>query len=120
LAAGLALLLAVIPPAGSGKNKQPETAYAVVTGTVFRETGMAFAGADVTLAAPGRSKEARKFKKMRAVTSTRGEFVFRLPAAPMEYLLTVRAPGYQPQEKPVSISAEDRVDVFFKLEPASK
>lgn len=81
---------------------------------------MAFAGADVTLAAGGDSREARKFKKMRAVTSSRGEFVFRLPAAPMQYVLSVRASGYQPQEKPVSISAEDRVDVFFKLELASK
>ncbi len=81
---------------------------------------MAFAGADVTLAAVGDSKEARKFKKMRVVTSPRGEFVFRLPAAAVQYLLSVRASGYQLQEKTVSISAEDRVDVFFRLEPASK
>lgn len=101
-------------------NKGPETPYALVTGTVFRETGMSFSGAEVTLAAAGESKEARKFKKMRASTSPRGEFVFRLPAAPMQYTLSVRASGYQPQEKTVTISGEDRIDVFFKLEPASK
>ncbi len=120
--AGAALLLSAVGAltAGSDKQKQAEAPYALVTGTVFRETGMSFSGAEVTLAAVGDSKEARKFKKMRVATSPRGEFAFRLPAAPMQYALSVRASGYQPQQKPVTISGEDRIDVFFKLEPASK
>lgn len=119
--AGAALLVSGAgPAAGSDKNKQSQAPYALITGTVFRETGMAFAGADVTVAAAGDSKEARKFKKMHVVTSPRGEFVFRLPAVAMQYTLSVRASGYQSQEKPVTVSGEDRIDVFFKLEPASK
>jgi hypothetical protein len=120
--AGVALLFsaAAALAAGSGKDKQSQTTYALVAGTVFRETGMAFGGAEVAVAASGDSREARKFKKMRFVTSPRGEFVFRLPAAPMQYTLRVAAPGYQAQEKTVAISGEDRIDVFFKLEPASR
>lgn len=106
--------------AGSGKSKKEQPPYALVTGTVFRETGVALAGAQVTMAAVGDSKEARKAKKILAVTSPRGEFVIRVAAAPMCYTLSVKASGYQPREKPVAIAAEDRIDVFFRMEPASK
>jgi hypothetical protein len=118
-AAGLALLL---PGAQAlcGKDKKTPPAYALVTGTVFRETGISFPGVDVEIAAAGDSQAARKFKKIRVVTSPRGEFVARLPASPMSYTVTVKAPGYQPQEKNVTITADDTVDVFFRLEPESK
>ncbi|MGE5569830.1 MAG: carboxypeptidase-like regulatory domain-containing protein [Rhodospirillales bacterium] len=104
----------------AGEDKSKSEAYAVVSGTVFRDNGMSFPGVEVTLEAAAESKVARKFKKMRASTSPRGEFVFRLPAEPAQYRLIVRAPGYETQEKPVVISGEDRIDVFFKMEPASK
>jgi hypothetical protein len=114
------LLLAAAVQGGVDGKKQNQAVYALVSGTVFKDTGMAFSGAEVTLAAVGDAKEARKFKKMRVATSPRGEFTFRLPAVPMQYTLSVRASGYRPQEKPVTIFAEDRIDVFFTLEPASK
>jgi hypothetical protein len=105
---------------GVDKAKREQAPYALITGTVFRETGLAFPGVELTLAAAENSKEARKFKKMRGATSPRGEFVLRVPAAPMNFTLTAKAPGYQAQEKPVTVTGEDRIDVFFRLEPASK
>jgi hypothetical protein len=117
---GLVLLGAGTGAGGADKGKPGRAPYALVTGTVFRETGMAFPGAEVALTAAGDSKEARKFKEMKCVTSQRGEFVMRLRAAPMSYSVRAKAPGYQPQEKVVTVTAEDRVDVFFQLERASK
>lgn len=116
----MVLLGSVAGAAGSDKAKKEQAPSALIAGTVFRETGMALAGAQVTLAAEGDSKEARKFKKIQVQTSLRGEFVIRLAAVPMRYTLSVKAPGYQLQEKPVTITGEDRMDVFFRLEPASK
>ncbi|MGO9093875.1 MAG: carboxypeptidase-like regulatory domain-containing protein [Bryobacteraceae bacterium] len=122
LAAALGLVLFGTGTAAGGadKPKQGPATYAVVAGTVFRETGMAFPGAELALTAVGDSKEARKFKEMKCVTSQRGEFLMRLPAAPMSYLLRAKAPGYRPQGKVVTVTADDRVDVFFQLERASK
>jgi hypothetical protein len=57
---------------------------------------------------------------MKCVTSQRGEFVIRLPALPMSYTVRAKAPGYRPQEKAVTVTADDRVEVFFQLERASK
>lgn len=115
----LAAALAAAVVAGEKRPKAPPV-YALVTGTVFHENGLSFAGAQVTLAAEGDSPEARKFKKIQVVTSQRGEFAIRLPARPMNYSLTASAPGYQSLTKPVAVTADERVDVFFQLEPASK
>ena len=119
-ALGLVLLGSGSAARGADKPKPGSAPYAVVTGTVFRETGMAFPGAEVALTASGDSKEARKFKEMKCVTSQRGEFVIRLPALPMSYTVRAKAPGYRPQEKAVTVTADDRVEVFFQLERASK
>lgn len=119
-AVGLLLLAAGTTAGGADKARHAQAPYALVTGTVFRETGMAFPGAEVSLAAAGDAKEARKFKEMKCVTSERGEFVMRLPALPMSYTVRAKAPGYRPQEKVVAVTAEDHVDVFFQLERASK
>ena len=106
--------------AAAAKDKQKAVSYALVAGTVFRDTGYALAGAELELASAGRAEPGRKFKTMKAVSDSRGEFAFRIPPLASEFKLSVRAPGYEQQEKPVTISGEERVDVFFKLEPASK
>jgi Carboxypeptidase regulatory-like domain len=105
---------------GVDQGQRAQAPYALITGTVFRETGLAFPGAEVTLAAAGDSKGARKFKKIQVATSARGEFVLRVPAATMSFTVTAKASGYRAQEKPVTVTGEDRMDVFFRLEPASK
>ena len=117
----LALFAAALAVSASGAGKRAKTppAYALVAGTVFHENGMSFAGAEVTLSAEGDSAEARRFRRIQVTASPRGEFAIRVPAAPMHYVLTASAPGYQPQRKPAVVSAEERVDVFFQLEPAS-
>jgi hypothetical protein len=38
----------------------------------------------------------------------------------MSYVLRAKAPGYQPQGKLVTVTADERLDVFFQLERASK
>jgi hypothetical protein len=118
----LALLAAILAAGLSAAEKRPKTppAQAVVAGTVFHENGLSFPGAKVTLVAEGDSAQARKFKKIEVVTSPRGEFAIRVPAGPMNYTLTATAKGSQTQSKPVAISADERVDVFFQLSPASK
>jgi hypothetical protein len=92
----------------------------LVAGTVFREDGRSLPGAEVELSPAANPQAARKSKKMKAVADARGEFAFRVPTAELDYTLTASAPGYQPQEKTVKVGGEVRVDVFFRLEAASK
>jgi hypothetical protein len=120
----VAALVAVCLPeavaAGAGKDKKAEASYALVAGTVFRESGFSLAGAEVELTAAGQSSAAHKFKKLKALSDARGEFSFRVPPAAGEYRLTVKAAGYETQDKPARVNGEERVDVFFSLQPASK
>jgi len=101
-------------------DKKSKQAQALIAGTVFRDTGFTLAGAEIILVPLGDSKDARNTKKMQAISDGRGEFALRVPALPSQYKLSVRAPGYKPQEKTVTIAADERLDVFFRLEPASK
>ncbi len=118
VAACLAGLALASPP---DKKKQPQPETALIAGTVFRETGMALAGADVTLAPlAGDSKEKRRIKKIEALTDSRGEFAFRVPAVPSRYSVSVKAAGYSAQQKEVTVASDERIDVFFRLETASK
>lgn len=123
LVASFVLLAGSLPAtlfAAFGEKKRAPASYALIAGTVFRDTGLSLAGAEVTLLAQQGPGRAGKPKKITVLADSRGEFAVRVPAAPMRYNVSARAPGYQPQEKSVSVSGEDRVDVFFRLEPASK
>jgi hypothetical protein len=119
----LALALAVLllgtgaVSAGADRKKQPP-AYALVAGTVFRDTGMSLAGAEVAIEIV--AAENSKPRKWKAVTDARGEFAVRLPAVAASYKVTAGARGYEPQQKTIQMAGEDRVDVFFRLDPASK
>ena len=101
------------------KDKKSPTAYALIFGTVFRENGMSLPGADVEIAADA-STGGQKFKKQKAVSDARGEFAFRVPPVPAKLKVSVKADGYSPQDKEVAVTAEERIDVFFRLVPASK
>jgi len=83
--------------------------YALIYGTVFRPTGHAMAGADILLQPEGG-------KVQKAKSSPRGEFTFRVPAKPLRYTVTVKAAGFKTESKPVSVQADERVDVTFLLE----
>jgi hypothetical protein len=93
-----------------------------VTGTVFQSSGFLLRGAEVELV-PQPAKEGNaaktkvKVKRMTGRTNEMGEFVFRVPALPIDYLVRARARGFVAQEKTVTISGEERQDVLFHLDP---
>lgn len=116
--ATLLLAAAAVPAAGQKKGDVP---HALVSGTVFAESGMALQRADVILRpAPDAPKEVRKLKKTRYTTDSRGEFAIRVPAVPAVYTLVVSAEGFESQEKEISVQGVDDINVFISLHPASK
>jgi hypothetical protein len=106
------------------KSKEPRTpqepAVAIIVGTVFRSTGLTLPGAEVTLTPVQEPGQSVKLKKVKVLTDARGEFAVRVPPVAAKYTVAAKAPGYQPQEKPATITGEDRLTVFFQLEAASK
>ena len=120
------LLAAFLPRAAAAKKKPALDTYAIVSGSVFNDSGYALPGADATLAPEGQSgsssdgSSSGKVKPMQAVSSARGEFVFHVPPGPANYSVTVAAKGYQSQRKTVSVQDQERVEVTFQLEPKSK
>jgi hypothetical protein len=94
---------------------QNPSAYALIAGSVFRESGHAFPGVEVKLLPAQKSK---KFKEQSVRTTPRGEFLFRLPAEAMEYEVSVSVSGYRPESKRVKIVGDERVDENFLLERA--
>jgi len=117
----ICLLILAIPLAGAGKKKTVPEAYSIVAGTVFRESGFALPQAEVTLIPnPQQDGLAVKVKKLSTVSDARGEFVFRVPAASMQYTVRVAAKGYHGEEKTVNVQGEERADVTFQLHEESK
>lgn len=110
--------IAVAPAIAKKKDKSEP--FALVAGTVFREPGFALPGAEVSLKPEPDAQSTVKVKPAKLISSPRGEFVFRVPAAPMRYTVSVKAQGFREQSKPVTISGDERVDVFFRLETESK
>jgi hypothetical protein len=90
-----------------------DSTYAVIAGSVFRESGHAFPGLKVELAPlqPG-----KRFKKQSSVSTFRGEYSFRVPAQEMEYDLSVKADGYRPEVKRIKVTGEERIDHNFLME----
>ncbi len=106
LLGGLAL------PAFAKKKKQQEP-QAVVAGTVFRNTGHALRGAEIVVT----SSEGGKKGEWKGLSDTRGEFAMRIPAGAPSYTVSVKAEGFAIQKKSVTLSADDRVDLSFVMEP---
>jgi Carboxypeptidase regulatory-like domain len=109
---GCALLLA----AAEGPSPPKDAAYAVVAGTVFRDSGFSLSGATVTLAV----KDAPKVKKLQSVSDARGEFAFRVPPVAGTYVVRASMKGFQPAEKEASVTGEERVEVTLMLSSESK
>ena len=105
--------------AATGKSGKPEP-FALIAGSVFRDTGFSLAGAELTVEPAPEAKAPSKFKRIKTVTDARGEFAVRVPSAPMRYTVSVKAHRYRLDKKEVSIQGEERVELFFRLEPESK
>ena len=115
----LLVLLAAASPSVAQKASAPaaqRSAYAIVAGSVFRESGFSLPGATVTLAPKGVTKS----KNLKSVTDARGEFAFRVPAAPANYLLTAAMKGFKTAEAEAAVGGEERVDVTLVLSPESQ
>jgi hypothetical protein len=100
----------------ASKKKAADDTYAIVSGTVFDASGYALADAEakLTFEAPA------KAKPLEAVSSPRGEFVFRVPPGPAHYTVTVSAKGFESQSKTVEVQDQERVEVTFQLDKQSK
>jgi hypothetical protein len=116
------LLVALLPAAAAAKKKPALETYALISGSVFQESGYALPDATITLVAepPSGGGAAVKPQKMEAVSDARGEFIFRVPPSPMHYAIAVAAKGYQSLRKSVAVEGEERVEVTFQLERESK
>ncbi len=113
-------LVAAFPALGfKDKKKASSEPFAIVSGTVFAPDGRALEGAEVSLAALGSDGSPMDGdRKLRTVSSLRGEFSFRVPVAPARYRVQVKASRYVPQTKEVAIEGEQRKELSFLLEEA--
>jgi hypothetical protein len=102
----------------SQRPKRSQEIYAIVAGTVFRDDGHTLPGAAVSLVPDPEGGAPVKLKPLSASSNSMGEFAFRVPAGPMRYTVSVKATGFKTQEKTVSVSADERADVFFQMERA--
>ncbi len=113
-----ALLLAALLPLTAAPKKKPALdTYAVLSGSVFDDSGYALMGADVSLAPEAQSGTT---KPMEAVSDARGEFVVRVPPGPIQYSVTVSSKGYRSVRKSVSVMGQERIEVTFQLMRESK
>lgn len=110
-------LLGLALAQGAAQSKKAPEPYALIAGTIFRDSGFALPGADVNLSPDTPPGERSKIKKQKVLSNFRGEFSFRVPALPMRYNVSAKASGYRMQVKSVSISGDERVDVSIQLDP---
>jgi len=117
-----AALLFLQPGGALFGEKKIAAKYALIAGTVFRDSGLSLAGAELVVTPVVDAKPEDKHKKLKAIkvfSDTRGEFAIRVPAQAMRYTVTVRAAGYRSERKEASIQGDERVDLFFRLEPSA-
>ena len=103
---------------GERKDAEP---YAIVGGTVFRESGFSLPGAEVIIVPdPQPGQTPVKLHNPKAVSDGRGEFAFRVPTSSMRYTVKAQAKGFQPQQKSVDVEGEIRIEVTLTLPAESK
>jgi hypothetical protein len=121
LATAAVIVIALTCAGQAEKNHQIGGVYAVVGGTVFRESGYALPGAEVVIVPdPQAGQEPVKIHEPKAISDHRGEFAFRVPLTAMRYTVKAHLKGFDPQQKSVDIEGEQRVDVTLILPAVSK
>lgn len=116
--AACAGLVAACAGAWGADGKRPEP-YALIAGTIYRPPGFALPGAEVTIVAESAPPAGVKSRKIKEITSSRGEFTVRVPPVPVRYRVDVTAKGYQPASRTVAVETEDRYDLSIVLDPVS-
>ena len=107
--------------AHAARKRKTSEPFAVVGGTVFRESGLSLPGAEVSIAPdPQPGQTPVKIADPKAVSDNRGEFAFRVPVTAMRYTVKAKMKGFQPQQKSVDVEGEVRTDVTFTLPQVSK
>ena len=118
------LLILALTFAGTSyadKKQKGAEPYAVVAGTVFRESGHSLPGAEVAISPePQAGQTPVKLRDSKAVSDSRGEFAFRVPVTAMRYTVRAKLKGFEPQQKSVDIEGEQRTDVTLILPAVSK
>jgi hypothetical protein len=105
----------------SARDKKAVEPYSIVSGTVFREPGLAMAGAEIVITPKLADGSQMKLKITHAFSDDRGEFAFRVPPTAAAYKVRASAKGFLADEKTAEVSGEgERVDVTFMLENESK
>jgi len=113
----LALLCASgLSAQSSQKGKREAEPYGIVAGTVFRDPGFAQPGASVILAL--KSAPAKKLQQQ--ISSPRGEFAFRVPAAPQTYVVSATLKGFQTASQEIEIQGQEQINATLLLLPESK
>lgn len=117
----LLLALSFAPGLFADKKQKAAEPYAIVGGTVFRESGLSLAGAEVTIAPDPQSGQTPiKLRDTKAVSDRRGEFAFRVPTSAMRYTVKAKLKGFDTQQKSVDVEGEVRTDVTLILPALSK
>lgn len=115
------LLLALAGISYADKKQKGGEPYAVVAGSVFRESGLSLPGAEVAISPdPQAGQTPVKIRDSKAVSDNRGEFAFRVPVTAMRYTVKAKLKGFEPQQKSVDIEGEQRTDVTLVLPAVSK
>jgi hypothetical protein len=118
----IAALLCAPAAAGAKKEKSKATpaAFALIAGTVYRPPGFALPDVEVKVVPESSEAENVKLKKAEAITDARGEFAVRVPPVPAKWRVDVKVVGYRPEQRSVSVTGEQRVDLSIVLEPAGQ
>jgi len=117
----LVLAVSFAAAAHADKRHKAEEPYAIAGGTVFRESGYAMPGAEVTITPdPQPGQAAVKMRNSKATSDARGEFAFRVPVTAMRYTVEAHMKGFESQHKSVDIEGEQRMDVTLILPAVSK
>jgi hypothetical protein len=111
------LLLILAMSEAKEKKQPPEEPYALLMITCVSERGLSLPATSIEVQMltepeqkPGKSKWAR-------TSDVRGESAFRLPAGKNSFSVKASRQGYQPQEKKVTFSADERQDLLFTMQP---
>ena len=100
------------------KARDASAPFAMIAGTVYRPPGFAMPGAEVIITPEATESGGGKVKKVETVTDARGEWVVRVPPVPAKWRVDVKIKGYRPEQRSVSVTGEQRIDLSIILEPA--